>query len=107
MLTFLFAGAVCSWIIFGVGRLAGLDVNFHRTVELLFGAAAVTGLYGVFNASWTRITRATVRLAKLPEAWGGRKAGLISDLRLGHVPNGSVLRRPGAESSKAKTGASF
>src|SRR6267378_500511 len=31
MLTFLFAGAVCSWIIFGVGRLAGLDVNFHRT----------------------------------------------------------------------------
>src|ERR1700747_2394097 len=36
MLTFLFVGAVSSWIIFGVARLAGLDVNFHRTVELLY-----------------------------------------------------------------------
>src|SRR5580692_8346000 len=41
LLTFLFAGAVSSWIIFGVARLAGVDVNFHRTVEYLFGAAAV------------------------------------------------------------------
>src|ERR1700730_5452752 len=55
LLTFLFAGAVSSWIIFGVARLARVDVNFHRTVELLFGAAAVTGLFGLFNASWTRI----------------------------------------------------
>src|SRR5262249_36536961 len=48
---------------------------------------------GVFNASWTRITRATVRLAKLPAAWRGRTAALISDLHLGHVRNGSFLRR--------------
>src|SRR5258707_14817933 len=60
MLSFLFLAAVFSWIIFGITQLAGLDVNFHRTVELLYGAAVVTGLYGVFNASWTRITRATV-----------------------------------------------
>src|SRR5690348_14675161 len=32
LLSFLFAAAVFSWIIFGVTRLAGLDVNFHRTV---------------------------------------------------------------------------
>ena len=93
LLTFLFAGAVSSWIIFGVARLAGLDVNFHRTVELLYAAAVVTGLYGVFNASWTRITRTTVRLANLPAAWRGRRAALISDLHLGHVRNGSFLRR--------------
>jgi len=93
MLTFLFAGAVLAWIIFGLARLAGLEVNFHRTVELLFGAAVVTGLYGVFNASWTRITRTTVRLANLPAAWRGRRAALISDLHLGHVRNGSFLRR--------------
>src|SRR6201987_2825304 len=61
--------------------------------ELLFGAAAVTGLYGVFNASWTRITRTTVRLANLPAAWRGRRAALISDVHLGHVRNGSFLRR--------------
>ena len=93
MLSFLFIAAVSSWIIFRLARLAGLDLNFHRTVELLFGAAAVAGLYGVFNASWTRITRTTVQLANLPYAWRGRTAALISDLHLGHVRNGSFLRR--------------
>ena len=40
LLSFLFLAAVFSWIIFGVARLAGLDMNFHRIVELLFGAAS-------------------------------------------------------------------
>ena len=107
LLTFLFAGAVSSWIIFGVARLAGVDVNFHRTVELLFGAAALTGLYGVFNASWTRITRTTVRLANLPAAWRGRRAALISDVHLGHVRNGSFLRRVVAKILKEEPDAIF
>jgi predicted MPP superfamily phosphohydrolase len=93
LLSFLFIAAISSWIIFGVARLAGLGVNFHRTVEVLFGAAFVAGTYGVFNAGWTRITRTTVRLANLPEAWRGRRAALISDVHLGHVRNGSFLRR--------------
>src|SRR6266480_2260049 len=93
LLSFLFVATAFSWIIFGVAQLAGLSVNFHRMVELLFGAAVVAALYGVFNASWTRITRTTVRLANLPEAWRGRKAALISDVHLGHVRNGSFLRR--------------
>jgi predicted MPP superfamily phosphohydrolase len=93
LLSFLFTAAILSWIIFGIARLAGLDVNFHRTVELLFGAAVLAGLYGVFNASWTRITRTTVQLANLPAAWRGRRAALISDLHLGHVRNSSFLRR--------------
>jgi predicted MPP superfamily phosphohydrolase len=107
LLTFLSFGAVCSWIIFGVARLAGVDLNFHRTVELMFGAAVVTGLYGVFNASWTRITRTTVRLANLPAAWRGRRAALISDLHLGHVRNGSFLRRMVAKILKEEPDAIF
>src|ERR1700730_5984856 len=93
LVIFLFLAAVSSWVIFGVARLAGLNMNLHRTVEWLFGAAAVTGLYGVLNASWTRITRTTVRLANLPAAWRGRRAALISDVHLGHVRNGGFLRR--------------
>ncbi len=93
LVSFLFLAGVSSWIIFGIARLAGLNVNFHRTVELLFGAAAIAGFYGVFNAGWTRITRTTVRLANLPPAWRGRTAALISDVHLGHVRNGSFLRR--------------
>ena len=93
LLSFLLLAAIFCWIIFGVARLAGLDTNFHRTAELLFGAAILTGLYGVFNANWTRITRTTVRLANLPAAWQGRRAALISDVHLGHVRNGNFLRR--------------
>ena len=115
LVSFLFLAAISSWIIFGGARLAGLDMNFHRTAELLFGAAvvvlaglnadfhrivellfgvaAVTGFCGILNASWTRVTRTTVRLANLPAAWRGRKAALISDLHLGHVRNSGFLRR--------------
>jgi predicted MPP superfamily phosphohydrolase len=106
-LTFLFFAAVFSWIIFGVARLAGLDVSFHRMVEWLFGAAILAGLYGVFNASWTRITRTTVRLANLPPSWRGRRAALISDLHLGHVRNGSFLRRMVAKILKEQPDAIF
>lgn len=107
LLTFLFVAAVSSWTVFGIARLAGLDANFHRIVEVLFSAAVLVGLYGVFNASWTRITRITVRLANLPEAWRGRTAALISDLHLGHVRNGSFLRRMVAKILKEEPDAIF
>jgi predicted MPP superfamily phosphohydrolase len=73
--------------------LAGWTMRFHGMVEGLFAAAVMVGLFAVFNASWTRVTRATIRLANLPDAWRGRKAALISDLHLGHVRNGNFLRR--------------
>ena len=93
LLSFLFIAAVFSWIIYAVAVSTGLPANFHRLVQLLFGVAMLAGIYGLFNASWTRVTRITVRLANLPAAWHGRKAALISDLHLGHVRNGNFLRR--------------
>jgi predicted MPP superfamily phosphohydrolase len=107
LLTFLFLAAVSSWIVFGAARLAGLNAHFHGIVEVLFSAAVLVGLYGVFNASWTRITRITVRLANLPEAWRGRTAALISDVHLGHVRNGSFLRRMVAKILKEEPDAIF
>jgi predicted MPP superfamily phosphohydrolase len=107
LLSFLFLAAVSSWMLFGVALLAGVDLNFHRIVELLFAAAIAAGFYGVFNASWTRITRITVRLANLPEAWRGRRAALVSDLHLGHVRNGSFLRRMVAKILKEEPDAIF
>jgi predicted MPP superfamily phosphohydrolase len=107
MLTFLFVAAVSSWVVFGVVQAAGLHANFHLIVEMLFGAAVIAGLYGVFNASWTRVTRITVRLSNLPESWRGRKAALISDLHLGHVRNGSFLRRMVARILKEEPDAIF
>ena len=93
LLTFLIVAAVLSWSVFGIARLTGASLNFHHLVEWLFVAAAVTGFYGIFNASWTRITRARVQLANLPAAWRGRKAALISDVHLGHVRNRNFLQR--------------
>jgi len=107
LFSFLFLAAAGSWILFGVGRLAGLDMNFHRTVQLLFGVAILAGLYGVLNASWTRITRATIRLGNLPVAWRGRRAALISDLHLGPVRNGTFLRRMVAKILKEEPDAIF
>ena len=107
LLSFLVFGAVGSWVVFGVARLAGHGVSFHRIVEILFGIAVVAGSYGVFNASWTRITRATVRLANLPRAWQGRRVALISDLHLGHMRNGSFLRRTISKLQKEEPDAIF
>lgn len=93
LLSFLFIAALGSWIVFGISRIVGLDIRFHHIVEVMFGIAVTVGIYGLLNASCTRITRATIQLANLPEAWRGRTAALISDLHLGHVRNGNFLRR--------------
>src|SRR5713226_3500445 len=93
LVSFLFFAAALSWIILGIALVAGWHPDFHRVVEVLFGAALLSGSFGVLNASLTRVRRITVRLENLPEAWRGRKAALISDLHLGHVRNGGFLRR--------------
>ncbi len=107
LLTFLVVAAAFAWIIFGVTALAAININFHLTVEILFAAAIATGLYGVFNANWTRVTRMTVQLANLPTAWRGRRAALISDVHLGHVRNGRFLRRLVAKILREKPDAIF
>ena len=93
LFSFLFVAAVASWMIFAIPTMANVPIHFHRMVEILLASAAAVGIYGVFNAGWTRITRITVRLANLPEAWRGRTRALISDVHLGHVRNGNFLRR--------------
>ena len=93
LLSFVFLAALLSWFVLGITLLARLRINFHHLVQILLVAAVVVGIYGLLNASCTRITRTTVRLANLPDAWRGRKAALISDVHLGHVRNGSFLRR--------------
>src|SRR5713226_5474730 len=93
IVSFLFFAAGASWAAFGMTRLAGMNVSFHKIVEVLYAAAVLSGFTGLLNAGWTRIRRITVKLENLPETWRERKAALISDLHLGHVRNGSFLRR--------------
>ncbi len=92
-LSFLFVAAVLAWTIFAAASLFGVALNFHSLVKDLSAIGFIFGLYGLFNASWTRITRVRVRLENLPDAWRGRKAALVSDVHLGPVRNRSFLRR--------------
>ncbi len=93
IVSFLFLAACGSWLVFGLARITGVNLNFHLIVEVLYAAAVLSGFAGVLNAGWTRIRRITVRLENLPEAWRGRTAALVSDLHLGHVRNTGFLRR--------------
>src|SRR5882724_570502 len=54
LLSFLFFAAALSWLVFGIALLGGWHEDFHRVVEVLFGAALLSGLFGVLNASLTR-----------------------------------------------------
>ncbi len=107
LLSFLLFGAVGTWIVYAAGRLVGLHLSFRPTIEILSGISLALGVGGLFNASWTRITRATVQLANLPVAWRGRRAALISDLHLGPVRNGGFLRRVVAKVLKEEPDAIF
>ncbi len=93
LLSFLTFAALLSWIVLVVSSLAGVALDFHHLVRVLFAIATATGIVGLINANVTRITRATVRLANLPETWRGRKAALLTDVHLGHVRNRGFLRR--------------
>lgn len=93
LLSFLFLASLISWIVLGFASLAGIGLNFHLLVQAAFAIAIGLGVYGIWNANWTRITRARVRLENLPDAWRGRKAALISDVHLGHVRNRNFLLR--------------
>src|SRR5579884_237997 len=108
LLTFLSLAAAVCWIVFSAAQLVGLSVNnFHGMAEWLFAGAIAAGVYGLVNAGATRITRASVKLQNLPEAWRGRKAALVSDIHLGHVRNSGFLRSLVAKIVKEEPDAIF
>src|SRR5229473_952916 len=39
IVSFLFFAACASWVIFGVTRIAGMNVKFHEIVEILYAVA--------------------------------------------------------------------
>jgi uncharacterized protein len=101
-LSFLFFAACACWVIYGVVRLAGANVNGRLLDVSVFGIAAAVSAYGVINAAWTRVRRVSIKLPNLPASWRGRKAALISDMHLGHVKNVGFARRMTAAINKLK-----
>lgn len=93
LMTFCLFAAACSWIVLGVVRLAGLQIEASQIADVLFGLGLLVGVYGVVNAARVRVTRVTVKVPNLPSAWRGRVAALVSDMHLGHIRNIGFMRR--------------
>ena len=89
---FLFFASLGAWLTAEVKGMAGLAWRDKTIVGVWFGLAIVAALWGMINASLTRVSRITVRLPNLPEAWRGRKAAMVSDLHLGHVRGAEFAR---------------
>lgn len=89
LLNFLLTGACLSWLADVALRLlypGSVHMEARPFIILLFSVLAVaTAVYGMLNARVVRVRSFTLRLARLPESWRGRKALLVSDLHLGNI----------------------
>jgi uncharacterized protein len=92
IVNFLFFASIGVWLTAGVKRAGGFGWHDQSIVAVWFGIALAAAIWGIINASLTRVNRITVRLPNLPEAWRGRKAAMISDLHLGHVRGAEFAR---------------
>jgi predicted MPP superfamily phosphohydrolase len=92
-LNFAFFAALTCWVVEIVAVPFGWPLPRFQFAVILFGLAAAVTVYGLINARWLRISRVTVRLPNLPEAWQGRTAALVTDLHLGPLSGAAFLRR--------------
>ncbi len=99
--SFLFWAAWSCWlvavllaaILFRLGQ-PSLAAALHPWIgAVLFGASLAISVYGLVNARVIRERRLTVKLPRLPEAWRGRNALLVSDLHLGHINSDGFARK--------------
>ena len=88
-----FVAACACWVFDGAIRIIGLHPDGRLLAGIFLGLATLATLYGMANASRTRVKKITVKLPNLPETWRGRVAAQVSDLHLGHVRNLGFLRR--------------
>jgi predicted MPP superfamily phosphohydrolase len=92
-LNFAFFASIACWIAAGAFLLVGRPVPRFEIGTVLFSLALLVTIWGVINARWLRVTRITVPLANLPDAWRGRTAALVTDLHLGPLSGPAFLRR--------------
>jgi predicted MPP superfamily phosphohydrolase len=89
---FLFFASIGVWLTACVKIFGHFSWNNRAIVGVWFAVALAAALWGMINASWTRVSRISVRLPNLPDAWRGRKAAMVSDLHLGHVRGSEFAR---------------
>lgn len=92
-LNFAFFASVACWIVAIAYWIAGATVPRFSVGAIFFSFALVATAYGLINATRIRVSRVTVKLPNLPEAWQGRTAALVTDIHLGPLSGAAFLRR--------------
>jgi predicted MPP superfamily phosphohydrolase len=93
VLNLAFFAAVGCWMVDSLAWVIGTPLPPFDIAAVLFGAAFLAAAYGLINAAWLRVTRVTVALPNLPEAWRGRSVALVTDLHLRNSSGPKFLRR--------------
>lgn len=93
LVNFFFMAACACWIVYVVPAMFGAPIERRPLAIAFFRLALLVGMYGILNASATRVKRVSVKLPGLPESWRGRTAALVSDWHLGNVRNRGFVRR--------------
>jgi len=96
-LNFFFWASILAWLAWVLVRVAhpvaNPDASRPLIVAILYGIAALGGVYGLVNAQIIRVRRMDIQLPNLPNSWRGRRAVLMSDLHLGPVNGVRFCRR--------------
>ena len=92
VVNFLFFASLGVWLTALAKTAAGFRWPNQAIIGAWFALALAAALWGMVNASLTRVNRITVRLPNLPAVWQGRKAAMVSDLHLGHVRGAEFAR---------------
>ncbi|HKN19778.1 MAG TPA: metallophosphoesterase [Terracidiphilus sp.] len=96
-LNFYFWASLLAWMFWFALRLTLSPAQATSIRPLLagilYGIAALMGLYGIVNARIVRVRRIAVKLPNLPPFWRGRRAVLLSDLHLGPINGVQFCRR--------------
>lgn len=91
-LNFAFLAALLCW---PVARVSAAWFPVDRAVIglVMWGGAAAVWIYGLVNAARLRVTRYTIRLPNLPEAWRGSEVALVTDVHVGAIWGPARVRR--------------
>jgi len=84
-LNFFVLASISSWVIYLAAQSFSFSLDRKLLACILFGLAIVAGIYGIVNATTSRVTNISVKLTHLPEYWHGKNAVWISDIHLGSV----------------------
>lgn len=92
-LNFAFLAALVCWPMIGAASVAGLTVDPALMTWIIFGCSVAVALYGLVNATRLRLTKYTIPLRNLPDAWRGRDVALVSDIHVGTIRGAAFVRR--------------